>query len=212
MLKTLIYSLLFTCLFQTVATAQTIEKGWRRIYIKDVGYFDLPITLEVENAKVKEFSNNGKVVKGYETNSFAAKEKNSNSNKSLNKTYAKISLETSISSEGDYRKLNSNKRITQLELDDLNKLCRKAISNNSEVYGNVTEWFPLKIETVNGISCMHYSFKRHFGSKPTEIVHRYSFHNNDRMHDLELSYGISEIKWKNDFSKVLGGFTITNIR
>jgi hypothetical protein len=214
-MKKIMLPILFTVLFQIIAASEpssNLEKGWLRIYVKDFGHFDLPPTLDVQKAKYKTFLDKDKGISGYDTNSFVAQEKKSSSGKSINNNPAKIILETTISSDGEYSKLNSNfNGISQRQIEDLNKSCRKAIMSNP-ANGTVTEWYPMKIENVNGMSCMHYSYKRHFKNQPTEIVHHYGFHNNDRIHDLEISYVASEIKWKNDFAKFLDSFTITNIK
>jgi uncharacterized protein Usg len=77
----------------------------------------------------------------------------------------------------------------------------------------LVEWYPLKMEKINGMSCIHISYKRQLQDSPFVLVHTYIFHNNDRGHTFTLSYRLSEIEyWQSDFDAILKSFRITNIR
>ncbi|MDR1346951.1 MAG: hypothetical protein LBJ63_00755 [Prevotellaceae bacterium] len=76
----------------------------------------------------------------------------------------------------------------------------------------IIEWYHLKIEVINGMSCIHISYQRQLKDNAFVLVQTYIFHNYDRMHSLTLSYRLSEENyWKSDFTKILNNFRITNI-
>jgi hypothetical protein len=225
---------IFFVLFFGVASAQMLTTGWHRAYIKDVGSIDLPPTMEVQRGEYKEI--NDKIYKSSAMNipQFVAQQKGLNEHKRPTGRYARVLLETDIGKHGDYEKLSSNIRYSKSYIAELNKIfkqgtqqklsesARKLSEGVQQLSGGVRlkighqkliEWRPLKIETINGMSCIHISYTRQLENNPLVIVHEYIFQNNDRMHRLIMSYRQSESDyWENDFSHMLTSFRITNIR
>ena len=75
------------------------------------------------------------------------------------------------------------------------------------------EWYPTKLEKVNGMSCIHVNYKRQMGDKPFVIVHTYIFSNYNRVHKLTLSYRLTEQNyWLTDMNAALRSFHITTTR
>jgi len=62
------------CFAQTIPLP-TLPSGWERIFIKNVGSFDLPPTMEVQNGKYKEFIDELKKIKGYDATQITAQQK-----------------------------------------------------------------------------------------------------------------------------------------
>ncbi len=190
--------------------------GWKRIYIKNVGSFDLPPTMEIQNGKYKEFVDKQKKIEGFDASQLTAQQKGLNEfNKKGFEKYARVILETTFGSPGDYKKNNFNStEFTQSEIAELNSFLKQRIKQDFVGSGlKLIEWYPLRVEKINGLSCIHASFVRQLQNKPYVLVHIYYFHNNDRLHNLTLSYRLSEADyWKADFAKILKSFRITNIR
>lgn len=194
----------------------TLQSGWQRIYIKNVGSFDLPPTMEVQKGKYKEFVDEIKKIKGFDASQLVAQQKGLNEfGKEGFEKYARVMVETTLGSFGDYEKLNFNiSEYTQTDINELNKMFKQETQNS--FYGTglkLIEWYPLKIERVNGMSCIHISYKRQLQDKPFVLVHMYVFHNNDRMHTFTLSYRLSEATyWQTDYVTILKSFKITNVK
>lgn len=190
--------------------------GWERIYIKNVGSFDLPPTMEVQKGKYREFVDEIKKIKGFDASQLTAQQKGLNEfGKEGFEKYARVMVETTFGSPGDFEKFNFNfTEITQADIAELNTIYKQQIQQSFLGTGlKLIEWYPLKIEKVNGVSCIHINYKRQLQDKPFVLVHIYYFHNNDRMHYLTLSYRLSEADyWKADFETILKSFRITNIR
>ncbi|MES2852262.1 MAG: hypothetical protein V4698_05065 [Bacteroidota bacterium] len=214
-----ILSLLFCavqfCVAQTLPLP-TLPTGWERVYIKNVGSFDLPPTMEIQKGKYKEFVDEIKKIKGFDASQLVAQQKGLNEfGKEGFEKYARVMVETTLGAVGDFEKLNFNiTQYTQADILDLSSTYKQQIQQSFLGTGlKLIEWYPLKIEKVNGMSCIHISYRRQLQDKPLVLVHMYIFHNNDRMHTFTLSYRISEVDyWKSDYVTVLKSFRITNNR
>lgn len=202
--------------FGQTSSGSTPPSGWKRIYIKDVGRFDLPPSMEIQRGNYKEFMVESRKVMGLEATQITAQPKGLNElkEKGLEK-YARVMLETKIASAGSFEKLNFKiSKYSPTDIRELNSIFKQQLREN--FYGTglkLIEWYPLKLERISGMSCIHVSYKRQYKDRPLVLVHLYYFQNKDRMHTLTLSYRISEAAyWKDDLARVLESFKITNIR
>lgn len=204
------------CLSQVCNAQPSLKTGWDRIYVKDIGTFDLPPTMEVQKGKYKEYIDKSRGIIGLDATQITAQQIGLNEfGKVSFEKYARVMIETYFGQFGDYEKLNFDISLYKpTEVDELNNIYKQQFQN-SIVNTNlkIIEWYPLKIEKINGMSCIHISYKRQAQNNPYVLVHKYYFHNNDRMYDFTLSYRISEMEyWKSDFEKILSSFVITNIK
>lgn len=206
----------FQFCFAQISPLPTLLSGWERIYIKNVGSFDLPPTMEVQKGKYKAFIDELKKIKGFDATQLTAQQKGLNElGKEGFEKYARVMIETTFGSPGDFEKLNFNiSEYTQADINELNSTFKQQIQQSFLNTGlKLIEWYQLKIEKINGMSCIHISYKRQLQDKPFVLVHMYIFHNNDRMHTFTLSYRLSEADyWKSDYAIILKSFRITNIR
>lgn len=204
------------CYSQTLPQAlPALTQGWQRIYLKDVGSFDLPPTMEVQKGKYKEFVDEMKRIKGIDASQITAQPIGLNEKtKEGFEKYARVMVETKIGSPNDFEKLNFNiSAIQQSEISELNTVFKQQVQQGFLGTGlKVTEWYPLKIEKINGMSCIHISYKRQLNDKPYVLVNIYMFQNFDRRHIFTLSYRLSEAEyWKENFASILKSFRISNI-
>lgn len=193
-----------------------LQDGWQRVYIKNVGSFDLPPSMEIQAGKYKEFLDEIKKIKGFDAPHIVAQQKGLNElEKEGFGKYARVMIETAMGARGEYEKLDYNiSLLSQAEINALSSAFKRQLQQGFVGTGiKIIEWYPLKLEKVNGISCVHISYKRQLNNKPFVLVNMYTFQNYDRMHTLKLSYRLSEADyWKADFVTILKSFRITNIK
>lgn len=206
-----------------VATAQTLPQTnptlpatWKRIYIKNVGNIDIPPTMEIQAGKYKEFNDELRKIKGYDAPQIVIQQKGLNEmGKEGFQKYARVMIETDYGSAGDYDKLNFS--LTQYSQSDISQLSAQLKSQVAQSFAGtglkLLEWYGATIEKINGMSCVHISYKRQLDDKPFVLVHMYMFQNYDRVHRLTLSYRLSEQDyWKTDYVTVLKSFRLTTIK
>ena len=212
--------------FAQVLTPPALKADWARVYIENVGSIDLPPTMEVQGGQYKEFSDDLLGSYGFKVSSqLIAQQKGLNEYKGPKGQYAgkyaRVMVDTETGNYGDYDKLNFNiheyKKSDIAELDKIYKqyIQQESVKASRSGLGQMKliEWYPLKFENINGMSCIHVSYTRQMNDNPLVLVHMYVFQNNDRVHNLTMSYRQSESDyWKNDFSHILNSFRITNIR
>ena len=190
--------------------------GWQKVYIKDVGSFDMPPTMEIQEGKFKQWVNEFYKRMEYDVPQLVAQQKGLNEfTKEGFEKYARIMVETVYGEAGDFEKFDFNiSKFSQVDVAELNSILKQQVQSSFLGTGlKLIEWYPLKIEKVNGVSCIHSTYMRQLRDNPYVLVHIYYFHNNDRMHSLTLSYRYSdENYWKESFARVLKSFSITNIR
>ncbi|MFC0263381.1 hypothetical protein [Fontibacter flavus] len=189
---------------------------WERVHIKGLGSFDLPSTMEIQKGKYREYMDQIYKIKGFDTERIVAQQVGLNEMESTGfERYARVILETKIGQYGDFVKLDFElPEMSKSELDELNIIFKEQIKNHFVGTGiRLTEWYPLKFQKVNNMSCLQISYIRKLNDSPEVMVNTYYFYNNDRVHELTLSYRINESDfWKSDFDKILKSFKITNVR
>lgn len=218
-MKTLIFTLLVsisgTLLSQNQA-AQSLLTGWERIYIRNVGFLDMPPNMEVQSGTYQEIMNSYYNRLEIDAPQLVFQQKGLNNNTSSSfQNYGRVLLETQIGSYGDFQPLSFNiATVTSTEISDLNwNFKQKTMSDLASIGHTLIEWYPLKVKKVNGMPCIHVSYKRQLGTNPVVLVNYYIFQNNDRMHSLTLSYRVSETAlWKTNFDRILTSFRITNVK
>ncbi|MFM2194685.1 MAG: hypothetical protein RL092_285 [Bacteroidota bacterium] len=218
----MITSLLFSDYACSQNVQKPVQKDWTRVYVKDVGHFDIPPTMEIQKGLFKKFVENYREVNGYDTLQLTVQQRGVNDfTKESQETFARIDFETAIDAEGDNPSSNFDMfSLGQDILTDMgtqiDELYKDAIKNSPEykkIGMKLIEWYPMKFETINGMLCYHMSWKRQFSNNPYVMVNMYIFPNNDREHTITMSYRIEDAEiWKADFEKVLDSFRITNLK
>jgi hypothetical protein len=218
-MKAILFTLLISfsgSAFSQSQAAQTLLTGWERIYIRNVGFIDMPPNMEVQAGTYQEIMNSYYNRLEIDAPQLVFQQKGLNSNTSNSfQNYGRVLVETQIGNYGDFQPLNFNiSTVTASEINELNLTFKqKTISDLESIGHTLIEWYPLKVKKVNGMPCIHVYYRRQFGTNPIVLVNYYIFQNNDRMHSLTLSYRVSESAiWKTDFDRILGSFRITNIR
>jgi hypothetical protein len=104
---------------------------------------------------------------------------------------------------------------------DISQFSRDDISGLNDIYKGATqlefsntgmkllEWYPLRVEGINGMSSIHISYKRQVGNNQPVIVHNYHFFNYDYDHTFIMSYRENEKNyWEDDFIIILNSLRI----
>ena len=202
--------------FSQSQAAQTLLTGWERIYIRNVGFIDMPQNMEVQAGTYQEIMNNYYNRIEIDAPQLVFQQKGLNNNNSSSyQTYGRVIVQTQIGNYGDFEPLSFNiSTVTPAEISELNSnLKQTTISDLQSIGHRLIEWFPLRVRKINGLPCIHVSYKRQLASNPIVLVNYYIFQNNDRMHGLTLSYRVAETTiWKTDFDRILTSFRITNIK
>jgi len=193
------------------------QKEWKTIIVKGVGSFDLPPTMEIQKDKMLELVDKAMSIYNYGGNDIVAQQSGLNedmkmSGKDLSGLYGRIMLSTNIGLIGEFPKdfcLNSVFTKTDLILKNM-ELKNQYENGVEEVGQKIIEWFRVDLKEINEMCALHVSYIRS-GHKSNVFVNEYVFYNNDRTHNLVLSYRVDqEDYWKLDFDKVLKSFVLTD--
>jgi len=217
-----LFVVLITLLYTLPAVAQTLpppelKSGWSRIHIENVGTIDLPPTMEVQGGEYGKYAENMRSSLNIKAPQFVAQQKGRNASKSPSERYSRIIFNTYIKNKGDYETLSFNiNEYSKAEIDALDETLRQELSGSVQMGMSamkLIKWYKLNLKTINGMSCINYSYVRQLDDTPVVFVDKYMFQNNDRMHTLTISYRLTESEyWKNDLTHALDSFRITNIR
>ncbi len=194
-------------------------KDWKRIYIENVGTIDIPPTMEVQSGIYKEIIDPLKptVMKsmGISSNSnydiiIQQKGLNDLDNNGFQR-YARVMINTDIGNKGDFDSLTFNiNEYSELDIREFDTMFNAATKQSFEGTPiKLVQWFPLRLEIINGMSCIHISYARQLNNNPIVQVDLYKFQDIDKMYTLTLSYRQNEKDyWNEYFPTILRSFRI----
>ena len=184
-----------------------LRNGWQRITIPDVGFIDIPQSLELQDKEKNPMSN----VTNQDDLYIQQKGLN-NFQQSAFETYARVIIETEISGDGEYETLDSKYYASSSELKELDEILKPQFENP---YTKIIDWFPISTIDINDIRALLIHYTR-VGNTKDEFpvdVKMYKFQNYNRLHTVTISYRIRDKqKWAKSLNDVLKSFTITNIQ
>lgn len=187
-----------------------VSSEMNRVHITQVGSIDIPNSMELQSETNKQSLEAYEKAVGLpisDKTGFVAKQKGT-------EKYCTIIVETIPGKPGDYAKLSQNftaspaelSALSQKVLDDTRKLTEQTPGNR------MLEWYPPKVENLNGMTALVFSYRRQLADKPPVLVWEYRFQNYDRMIFLTMSYRETEKQyWEPLFKNSLETFRITNI-
>jgi hypothetical protein len=189
-------------------------EGWERITIENVGSLDIPPSMELQGGyyQVIKESMLKKTLKTYQpTSQIIIQQKGLNDleEEGFSK-YARVMFKTEEGEKELTLDFNINE-IPQGEiigLDDVSRGLAQISFSNTGL--KLIEWYPLKLEKINGMSCIHTSYKRQLNNNEPVMVNSYLFFNYDYNHILTMSYRLNEREfWEKDFQLILNSLHIT---
>jgi len=196
--------------------------NWKRIYIEGIGTIDIPPTMEVQSGIYKEIIDPLKPElmrsMGIVSNpnyDIIIQQKGLNDLESSGfQRYARVMINTDIGKMGDFDTLYFNiNDYSASDIRELNNLFQSSTTSGFSGTGlKLVNWVPLKLEKINGMSCIHISYTRQLNNNPAVFVSIYKFQNVNRMFTLTLSYRQNESDfWSGDFNIILDSFRIEKI-
>lgn len=212
----IIYTTIFIILLCNAMVWAVENKSWQTIYIKELGSIAIPSTMEVQQGDYLRYQNEIYQRMEYDTPQLVIQQKGLNelSKQALQK-YVRVLINTEYGKVNEFEKLDFDiSSYSKIEIDQLSRFYKSLIESSFKGTGLLLiDYFPLKLEKINGMSCLHISYIRQLNDNPPVRVDAYIFHNSDRMHELTLSYRLNEEHiWKADLKKVLSSFNIINVR
>lgn len=213
-----IFYLIIGLIFFHNCFAQTADENY---LLKNIGYISIPANMEIQSGNYKKLAEEyqqqqGKKF-GFEVsdNRIVFQQKGLNDgDKTAFNSYARVILETTIGNNGDYEKLTTKLTATTTELSELNSQLKSQVEQSFIGTGlKLISWYGVQIVIINGRTALKISYLRRLNDNPNVTVAMYQFHNNDRMHQLTMSYRQQDADtWKTAYSKILNSFKITNVR
>lgn len=182
----------------TPATSRTIRSydGWIVVKVGETATFQMPPTLEVQSDAYRQRTGNLGIKVNNENIICQQKGLNEQGPGPANKrNYARV-LFTTFPMEPAGPVYGQKLGLSAKEIKDFEALLRQSIvKNESNGLGNQMKflrWEPLKVETINGIECLHIAYERQLQNNPVVRVDNYKFFNKDKIHNLTISSRISE--------------------
>ena len=129
--------------------------------------------------------------------------------------FARIIISEVKGKQGDFNKLSDRNYISVAELKDFDpEMNQETKDGLSKIPGmKVLEFYPARLQDLNGMQPLVRSYRRQLGSNPPVLVWGYTFMNDDRMVQIEMSYRQTEDDiWAPIFQKCLESLRIQPIR
>ena len=216
-MKSLIISLHFL-LISSFSTAQS--DTFSVFSINNVGEISIPSSMELQSKDYKKISAVIGANLGYKIDEtrvvFQQKGQNDLTKQGRN-TYLRVIVEIKMGKKGDHSQLKKPIPLNEKELQNLSEKSKKDTEESFKSVPNgqakLLKWNGLSIVTINGQYALKTSFVRQLATNPPVLVESYVFPNNDRQHELILSYRVEEeATWKPIYERILNSFVIKDIR
>lgn len=134
-------------------------------------------------------------------------------------TYVRIIIETFVGKPGEYPKSSSRPAFKPDELAAYDANFKQEVvagfkeQRTAKTNLSLVKWLGSNTVIVNDKAAIQITYIRQLNDRPPVKVEMYQFFNNDRMHQVILSYRIKDEKqWKPILAKALSSFQITNVR
>ena len=195
-----------------------LKNGWERITIENIGSFDIPPTMELQDGAYQKIKNNLENILKMNLSIFQiiVQQKGLNDlNRDGFSRYARVMFKTEPGERDPELILDFDiRQFTPIDIAGLNDIYKGVAQMGFANTGlKLLEWYPLKIEKINGMSCIHTSYKRQLNNNEPVIVHNYNFFNYDYNHTLILSHRQNEkVYWEKDFLAILNSLRIKKRR
>ena len=210
----ILYFVVLQCGFSQSFPLPNLQGGWERIVIENFGSFDIPPTMELQGGSYLKTKKALESILKMNQSTFQiiVQQKGLNDRTSEGYSrYARVMFKTETGSRDTELIIDFDvKQFTPSEISGLNDMYKGAMQIQSASTGlKLLEWYPLKIEIINGMSCIHTSYIRQLSNNEPVIVHQYSFFNYDYDHTFILSYRQNEKDyWEKDFMTILNSLRI----
>jgi hypothetical protein len=201
------------------AALPVLESGWERIHLSGIGSIDIPSSMERDAGLYADIADDYYEYHDIDNDSIIFQQKGLNElTKAGFQTYARVIISTRTGNPGDFASLYFI--LPQPQADEIDEIkefdaqMRTSTTSGLAVIGiKILSWKEAALVTINGMSCIHFSYTRQLHDRPVVLVHNYLFQNIDRMYQVTLSYQLEkESDWKDDFENIIHSFRITDIK
>lgn len=170
------------------------KDNYTKIMLSGTGYLYLPPNFRVDKNEHNFFS---AISKSYAGGRF--------------EKYATITFLTRIGQRNDFDEMDFNPSIySETDRQKINDILKENVSQSVRMTGsNILKWYPLQIKCINKRTVFYCQYTRQLLQEPVVKVELYLFSNNDRGHELTLSYRVAEKDyWKKGLENVLNSLHI----
>lgn len=197
------------------------QPGFTKYRLANLGTISIPSNMELQDGTYKKLNERMQKKIADEFGYEIAGDRIVFQQKGLNKleedafsSYVRVIIETYHGEYGDFERLTADLSLTTAEENELGGYYRSQMIESFRGTGlKLIEWYGVTTVNVNGRTALKTSYLRQLNNNPRVIVNMYMFQNNDRMHQLIVSYRQSDQdKWKPLIEKVVDSFVITNVR
>ena len=200
-------------------TVDTLDKEIQyEIYkIKDVGYISIPNNMELQTGTAKKIAEDEIKQLSYKYHYLVADDRVAFRQKGIsddisknNSLYAGITIQTFF---GKCMKQTDDYSFTPEKLSEIDALFKQQVDALSNKAGFLVIWAGTSIVKINNSYAIKNLYIRKMDNEPNISVNMYQFQNNDRLHQIILSYKQEDSTiWKPLFSEVINSFNLTNIK
>lgn len=197
-----------------------IPDGWNIMDIENLGLIAIPKTLEVrkEGSTIDVISKDENVYKllGIEKskvdNKIVIQQAGLNdSTKESFSTYARVMINTYNFEDGEVPRRYERLNLSTEDLNTIKDLNFSEIEESVKILNCKIEDKTVKEIYINQMNSFKFSFLRKCGNKPPVYVEQYKFFNYNQIIEIILSYRTNDSDmWKNDFSRIIDTFILTN--
>lgn len=190
---------------EAAAASSTETEEWERASIDGGGSIAVPPSMEIQSDEYRAWKEG---ITGTHTDTLILQQKGMNENRDEGfESYARILVAVDQGQSGDYGTLDEDiDAYSQDDIDAFDETYHDGMAAQFEGTAiELTKWYPLTLERVNGMSCMHVQYERSVDGGPDAMVNSYLFQDDDRMVTVTLSYRVeNEADWKDDLEQALG--------
>lgn len=189
-----------------------LEPGWQRRVIGNIGSIDFPQNIMEEQNRAWRQS----VAAQSKEMDIPVHSQDTVIIQQKGMTYfARIIISEVKGTRGEFNKLSEKNYFSAAELKSFDAEAKQAIKAGlSKIPGmKVLEFYPARLEGVNGMQPLLISYRRQLGSNPPVLVWAYTFMDDERMVQVEMSYRQTEdAVWAPVFQKCIESLRIQPIR
>ena len=189
-----------------------VQTGWQRRVIGNIGSIDFPQDIMEEQNRA--WRQSGEAESKAMGLPVASQDTVIIQQQGLTR-FARIIISEVKGTRGEFNKLSDRNYASVAELKDFDAETKQGIrAGLSKIPGmKVLEYYPARLQDVNGMQPLVISYRRQLGSNPPVLVWVYTLMNDDRMVQVEMSYRQTEDAiWAPVFQKCLASLRIQPIR
>ena len=212
----IIFFLTFFIIFSTVSNAQSSIVTYEKIKLTGVGSISIPSIMELQSGVYKDLSNSFSKEFGLDVSGAIIFQQKGLNSLTKTSTYARVIIQESKGSNGEFKTLSNKLSLTAKELKYLDSAMKEELETQLSSQGvefKLIKWFGGSLESLSGYRVIRTSYIRQLEKNPPVYVEAYYIENYDRSYNFTLSYRFEDASiWADVMKTIKDSFIITNIR